>query len=289
MKSRYDIDAIIEKVNRSDLSTIRSVVVKLLAIVEDPGSTAKDLVELIHTDPPLAAKVLQTVNSAHCSPVAKISDLQQAVIFIGFEALKELALNQKVCELFQRPIKISGYSRKALWRHSVAVALCAKQIYRKEYGEKGEIAYASGILHDIGIIVEDQFLNDEFRNVLADSSGGVVALRAAERSRMGFDHAELGMRLMENWDLPHSLTVAIGHHHDPNGIATEDDQRLAATCYVANQCCQREGIGYCNVNLLDEDLLDQCLATIRVPHHAIELIVEDVKAQIALLEAQGLV
>lgn len=286
--SNNQINAIIEAVNRSDLSSIRSVVVKLLSIINDPASTAKELVDVIQTDPPLTAKVLKLVNSAHCAPRSKISDLQQAIIFIGFETLKELALNQKICEIFQKKIKIHNYSRKALWKHSIAVALCAKQIYRKEFGERGENAYAAGLLHDIGIIVEDQFCNDAFRKILDAASQRNIPHWIAEMEVLGFDHAEIGMRLLRDWQLPEELTTAIGYHHSPHD-APLDFYPLTATTYVANHCCRQESIGFCDTTALDDTLLASCMKSLNIKRHAIHLIMDEVKETLSLMEAQGII
>lgn len=284
----YQINDIIQAVNQSDISSIRSVVVKILSIINDPDSTAKELVEVIHVDPPLAAKVLRLVNSAHCAPRSKICDLQQAVIFIGFETLKELALNQKVCEIFEKRIAINGYSRKALWKHSVAVALCAKQIYRREFGEKGETAYAAGLLHDIGIIAEDQFCNDAFKAILGHTTRKKVPQWESERDILGFDHAELGSAILADWELPEQLSAAIAYHHSPREVAS-DFFRLTATTYVANQCCQQAAIGFCDTIVLDNTLLEECVERLGIEKHAIDLIMNEVKETLLSMEAQGLV
>lgn len=256
--NQQPLDRIIEEANQSDLSTIRSVVVKILGIINDPSSTAKELVDVIHVDPPLAAKVLKLVNSAHCAPRSKICGLQQAVIFIGFETLKEMALSQKVCEIFQKSISIQTYSRKALWKHSVAVALFAKQIYRKEFGEKGDTAYATGLLHDIGIIVEDQFCNDAFIAALDISFRKSIPLWKAEKDVIGFDHAEIGMSLLDNWQLASSMATAIGSHHLPADTDDIPDQ-LTACLYIANHCCQSESLGFSDAAVLDVSLYEHCL------------------------------
>ncbi|MFZ7125429.1 MAG: HDOD domain-containing protein [Desulfobacterales bacterium] len=282
------LDAIVDAVNRSDLSTIRSVVLRLMAIINDPAATAKDLVETIQVDPPLAAKVLKLVNSAYCSPRSKISDLQQAVIFIGFETLKELALNQKVCEIFQKGIRIEGYSRKALWKHSVAVALFAKQIYRKEFGEMGDGAYAAGLLHDIGIIVEDQFLNEDFTQALQLVGRRNLPQWIAEKEILGFDHSEVGMALLSNWGLPEDLTTAIGRHHDPLD-ASHTLFRLSATIYLANHYCQRANMGFCDSANFGEELPERVRDQLHIEEHAIELIREDITEALSQLESQGII
>jgi HD-like signal output (HDOD) protein len=82
------IEEILELVNESDLSSIKTVLSGIIEIIHDPDSTAKDLTQAIQIDPPLAAKVLKVVNSPYYSLPYEVSDIEQAVILIGFDAVK---------------------------------------------------------------------------------------------------------------------------------------------------------------------------------------------------------
>jgi len=278
---------LIDQVNGSSISSIGKVVARIVAVINDPDATAKELVEIILTDPPLAANVLRLVNSAYCAPRNKIADIQQAVIFIGFEALKELALNQKVCEIFRRGLKVNGYSRERLWKHSVAVALSSKMIYRREFAQRGENAYALGLLHDLGIIIEDQFQNEQFTRALQTAHVKGLDLPAAERETVGYDHAHIGMALSENWQLPEDITLGIGFHHDPLRTP-EASATLTRVLHVANYCCQQSDIGYCDAPAQDETLFEQCLQGLDIERHAIDLIMQDVHQTIRAMESEGL-
>lgn len=154
-------------VNQSEIASIKSIVSGVMKIISDPNSTIWDLKEIVEIDPPLAAKVLIQANSAYYSPPKKIGEIKQALIWIGFDALKELALRQKVHGIFNGNGAFEGYSTSSLWKHSVAVALITKMIYRREFRERGANAYVAGLLHDIGIIVESQFLPNDFKQVLS--------------------------------------------------------------------------------------------------------------------------
>ena len=96
------LDKLIQLVDNSELSSIKNIVTGLIRIINDPKSTARDLTDLIQIDPPLTAKVLRLANSAYYSPREKVSEITRAVIWVGYDAIKELAINQKVCEIFRR-------------------------------------------------------------------------------------------------------------------------------------------------------------------------------------------
>jgi HD-like signal output (HDOD) protein len=121
------IQNIVELANKSEISSIRNIVSGIIRVIDNPKSTAKDLKDIVQVDPPLTGRVLRLANSAYYPPRKKISDIQQAIIWVGYEAVKELALSQKVCEIVNKDEFIEGYSRKALWKHSLPCP-CSKRV-----------------------------------------------------------------------------------------------------------------------------------------------------------------
>ena len=230
---------IVEMVNKSEICSIRKIVSGVLKIINDPKSNAKDLKEIIQIDPPLTGKLLKLANSVYYSPQTKITEIQQAIIWVGYDALKELALRQKVCEVFHGDGNIERYSRPLLWKHSVAVSLLAKMIYRREFKEKGENIYVAGLLHDIGILVLDQFCEDEFSLILSKTRTGKENHTKAEEEVLGFDHSEVAAAITNDWNLPQDLVEVIKYHHNPDKISQEFE-RAGSTLYVANCVCQQK-------------------------------------------------
>ncbi|NIM16511.1 MAG: HDOD domain-containing protein [Candidatus Aminicenantes bacterium] len=284
-----NVQHIVDMVNLSDISSIKQSVSAIIRVINDPGSTVKELKEVIQLDPPLAAKVLKTANSAYYSRsfTRTFTDIEQAIIWIGTEIIKELALNQKVCEIFDRDERIEEYSRKTLWHHSVAVALTAKFIYRREYGLKGENAYAAGLLHDIGMIAEDQFLQDDFRTILQLSKTKSINITSAERETWGFDHAQVGEAITASWGLPEELNTAVGYHNNPLNSCFEFS-KLVYTLYVSDYFCQNNGFGFGAVPDRDRALFNECLRLMDVKPHALEIILKNVKQEIKTMQNKGL-
>ncbi|MGE5343024.1 MAG: HDOD domain-containing protein [Candidatus Omnitrophota bacterium] len=284
-----DMESLIDRVNRSEISTIRQSVTAIVRVINDPQSTIKELKEVILLDPPLAAKVLKTANSAYYSgPFSHtFTDMEQAIIWMGTETIKELALSQKVCEIFDRNDKIEAYSRKDLWRHSIAVGLMAKFIFRKEFGIKGENAYVAGLLHDIGIIAEDQFLQSEFRQMLCFSRSEEIDIVKAERETWKFDHASVGEAISVSWGLMDELIAAIGYHHDPFN-ANPLFSRIVETLYISDYYCRIEGYGYGVTPRSDQDLFCSCLRSLDIKPHAIEIIFKGAIDEIKKMEDKGL-
>lgn len=275
---------IFEQLDQSNLASIKGVVSGILRLIGDPTSTAKHLKEIIEIDPPLTARVLFLANSAHYAPRVKILDIMQAIIFVGFDAIKELALSQKVAGIFRGGSTVGEFSSTALWKHSLATALFTKMIYRREFRERGDNAYACGLLHDIGIIALQQFLPERFYPILKTAEAEGMDLTAAEKAALGFDHAELGRAITEYWGFPEDMVQAIGTHHTPG----QTPARLAQTLFIADTITRCRGLGYESRPAEKPTVYEACLKDLHINHQAVELVLADVQQEIADMETQGL-
>lgn len=280
------IELIIKLVNKSDISSIKQVVTEILKIIKDESSSAKDLRNIVEKDPPLCAKVLKLANSAHYGYPKSISDIQEAIICIGFDAVKELALNQKVYELFMKEDTTHGFSRLSLWKHCSTVALCCKMIYRREFRERGDNIYVAGLLHDLGIIVEDQFFREMFEQALKKSAQEGINLYIAEKAALKIDHAAIARTIADDWNFPDELIHAMGLHHEPTEVE-EEFERIVFTVYIANYICQREKIGYVDAPFRDVNLFNKCLSSSGIKATAMDIIAEELKEEIKKLDQMG--
>jgi putative nucleotidyltransferase with HDIG domain len=279
-------ELIVKLVNKSEISSIKQVVTEILKIIRDESSSAKDLKNIVEKDPPLCAKVLKLANSAQYGYPKSISDIQEAIICIGFDAVKELALHQKVCELFMKEGTINGYTRLSLWKHCLAVAICCKMIYRREFRERGDSVYVAGLLHDLGIIVEDQFFQELFEQALQKSAREQINLYTAERATLKIDHAAIARAIADDWDFPDELIYAMGLHHEPTGVKA-GLQKIVYTVYIADFICQREKIGYVDAPFRDVDPFNKCLSSLGIKVKALDIIVEELQAEIKKMDQMG--
>ncbi len=277
---------LIQAVNQSDIASIRNSIIEILRLVADPHTSAKQLTELIERDPPLSGKILRRANSVFYGSTRKISEIRQAIVRVGFDVVKELTLSQKVCELFEYGTRKDGFSRMELWKNSVAVAVCAKMIYRQEFGLKGEEAYASGILHNIGIVVEDQFLHDKFLEVIDIKPMMKDNILNAESSVFSFNHTIIAGELLENWNLPVELVSAVRFHHAP--FKTEGEMgKIVMVLYLADYLCQQSGIGFCDTPYGNRLMFRRCLSHLDIKEKATEYIIQDVVAEVKKMENAG--
>jgi len=212
--SSSNLDKLIEKVE--DLPTLPRTVLKITELVNNPKSSAKDLARVITDDQVLTARLLKLVNSSFYGFPQKISTVTGAIVLLGFDAIRNLLLTTSIFDLFSNEDKRQRFRREGLWDHSLGCAVGAKVIGNHLRHDKIEELFVSGLLHDIGKIVEMLFLPKEFAEVLCLMEEKRVLMMIAEQQVLGFTHGDVGELLAERWNLPLKLGKVIAHHHHPD-------------------------------------------------------------------------
>ena len=272
---------------RSDIASIGTVVSQIMAIMRNPNSNAGDLRKIIEIDPPLSARMIKRANSAAYGIKRNITSIHEAIVLLGFNTVRELAMNLKVAKLFEGGEGVHAKVRRMLWKHSLAVALSAKSLYRREFKERGDSIYSAGLLHDIGLIVEDQFAWSFLEEVLEEVGDGAKSICEAETEILGFDHCDLGGALVATWKIPEELTKAIIWHHKPFSADPEWQKPVATIC-ACDYMCRQKGIALEPKPAAGEsETFEKVLELMNIMPESIELIVDDVSKELDELEAKG--
>ena len=234
-----DLNRIIRKVE--DLPTLPRTILKITELVNNPKSSARDLSRVITDDQVLTARLLKLVNSSFYGFPQRISTVTGAIVLLGFDAIRNLLLTTSVFDVFSKQIKHPKFSQEKFWDHSLGCAVGAKVIGNFMRHNKIEELFVSGLLHDIGKIVEMMFLPREFSKITAVVRHKNTLLRDAEMEVLGYTHAEVGKLLAERWNLPPKLIAVIGHHHDP--AAAGPYILETAITHLADILCRALNIG----------------------------------------------
>lgn len=282
-----DIQKLAAAVNKSDIASIKNVASGILKVVNDIHSKPKDLEAIIRLDPPLVAKILKVANSAYYSPPSEIDSVDRAVVMIGYDALKYIALGQKVRGIFSKRASAEGFSRSDLWKHCVAVGVMGRVLYNHIHGEGGTNLYTAGLIHDIGIIAIEQFLPDAFQAIFQTAAENGVDLNQVEKKILGFNHAELAVQIIAGWKLPQELVSAIGAHH----TKAEDGWKKSETSailYLADAICRQQEIGFSETAMPDEASIQACSESIGFSRETVDLLTTELHQEIAKIEGQGI-
>jgi putative nucleotidyltransferase with HDIG domain len=206
---------LVDKFN--DMKTLPHVAIRVSQMVRSESATMQEFEEIIRLDPVLVTRLLRLVNSPYFGLSNQVNSIAKAVVFIGMKHLRNLVAVEGLRNLYRDDGATEGeiFSRKNLWIHSATVAVLAQMISRRIFGEDGEDVFLAAIIHDIGLIIEDQLTGQEIRRVfndyLAKNQGEPITV--FEDSVIGTNHAKVGRLLATEWHLPEEVIEAIRFHH----------------------------------------------------------------------------
>jgi putative nucleotidyltransferase with HDIG domain len=223
-------ESVVQKVK--DLAALPQVVHQIIHLTNNPNASVKDLERLISIDQGMSTRVLNTVNSAYYGFSRKIASIKDAVVLLGFKAVRNLAMTVSVFDLFVGKTDRQNLRRGKWWRHSIDTALCARLIASQVAGVSPDEAYTAGLLHDIGKPLLDRYGDAPYEQVEDLVAQGVPEL-TAERQVYGCDHAAVGRAVSQHWGFPEKLVEAIGCHHTESADGL-GDAPLTAVVVLAN-------------------------------------------------------
>ncbi|ABD69711.1 metal dependent phosphohydrolase [Rhodoferax ferrireducens T118] len=212
---------------------------KILELTRDVNCSPKDLVQVIDKDPVVTVKVLRVVNSAYYSLPKQITSINHAVVYLGFNTIKNLALS--IAAIGMLPASnAAGFDGAQYLIHSLSTAAIAKQLALRLDDADPMDCFIAGLLHDFGKVVFAQFMPTEFRKALETSQWNESSLHLALRDVIGADHAVVGAMLVEKWRFPADLVETIRYQYGPE----IKDTPMIACVFAANQISKKLEFGF---------------------------------------------
>lgn len=267
MSTKPNIQEIIEKIDK--LPEINNVAVKIIRMLDDKDTRVKDLSEIISLDQSLTVQLLKVCNSAYFGFSQKITSINDAVVKLGFKAVKNLTFMAITHTAFKR--EVPGYKLESgeIWNNSVTCAVYAKHIAKKASYSDPETAFTAGLLRDIGKLVIHEYIGTTYSEIVKKVYIDGVSFSEAEEAILGFNHSYIGSQLAKNWNLPKVLVDAIKYHHNFNGALENncEDIKLVAIVHIADALTMMTGSGVGNDGLM-YNIDKKALEHINVPQDA---------------------
>lgn len=188
--------------------TIPSLLGKILSILRDERASPRDLYQMIAHDQALAERLIRVANSAMFGRCGSIREIGHAILFLGYERIRSIALGMGLLDAF--PAERSEEAR-ALWVHGYEVGFIAAAVAEAVSIATPSESFLCGLIHDIGRVIFYEKDPHRFRLV---GTGDDVFER--ERELFGCTHPEAGGWYAERAGIPSDIVLSIRHHHDPS-------------------------------------------------------------------------
>lgn len=223
-----------------DLPPMPQVAIKARKVVADEGSSFADLAAVIQTDQAIAARVLKLANSSYYGAAGTVTSLQHASVLLGMRTLNELLTLACTSGLLGTELRGYGLAAGDLWRHSLAVAGCARSLAQRHNPDLAEEAFTAGLIHDSGKLILDCYIEERKSSFDAFLDGGGHSFLEAEQQILGFDHATIAFDVCQKWGIPQAIAKAILSHHNPVQALGHD---LAVIVHAADAIALMSGVG----------------------------------------------
>lgn len=226
-----------------ELPPMPLVAMKIIKLINDDAEI-EALHDAILADQSIASNILRLANSSYYGLRRKIDTITEAILILGFDAIKNLAL--AVCTKMVH--KHFGIIEQKMWEHSIGVSIAAGIIARNIVYSDPEEAMVAGLLHDIGKAVMNNCQPERFLFLMERVYNEMVRFSDIEIEVFGYGHPEVGGLLAEKWGFSDSLLFAIKKHHfqeyEEISDLTEDERSLCSIVALSDTICVRLGIGY---------------------------------------------
>lgn len=222
----------------TELSSLPSTTLRLMTLLDDETVEAAKVLEVIEKDPALTSNLLKLANSAFYGLRRQVGSAREALVLLGNQTVVNLALATSMGDILRGPLVSYRMERGEMWRHALGTALGAGHLARVGDGDvTKERAFTAGLVHDVGKLMLNRPLRDNLESL--PPAATPTDLLKAEMEILGFNHAQAGARLGEEWNFPSYLVDIIARYNKPTAGAEDGLLRAVkaanlATCRIGH-------------------------------------------------------
>lgn len=222
--------------NCPTLPTLPAVAIEILELTQTEQVDLNEIARTITKDPALSSKILRTVNSSFYQRSHSVSTISHALVILGLQAVRTLVLGFSLTHnLNTKAASDHGFKHLDYWRRSIYSATAARTLASKIGLVQQEEVFLAALLQDIGMLVLDQTLGQQYGKLCAGAATHEQLLKV-ETEHLGMSHADVSGLMAELWKLPPVLSAPVAYHHRPSEVADPQLRKLAEVCHVAGRC-----------------------------------------------------
>jgi len=224
------------------LPSLSPAVQEVLSLCNETNITPKDLIDIIRTDPVLTLKILKLVNSSYFSLSHKVTSLNRALILLGFNTIKNIALSTDLVKVTEGSPNNKFFNYRQLWEHMVSVGATGRYIAKKTGAPRKNLEeyFIAGLTHDIGDFLLMRFASEEYHRIHLFADEKDMPLRTCTDQVLGFSSSEVGHALADRWNLQDNIQNVIRNVHQSD----ENESSLVNITRVADKFCRQKKLGY---------------------------------------------
>jgi HD-like signal output (HDOD) protein len=213
---------LIEKVD--GLAVLPHVIFKVLEVSSSEDAPPLELERAIIVDPGFSSKVLTLANSAFFGLPRRVTSIREAILFLGFRAVRNLAMTVGTYDMFVGKSDKDSLRRRAWWKQSVDTAVCSKWLAFFTRKAQPDDSYTCGLLHLIGKTLLDRFGHGDYGRVEMMVTAGVPELDSESRV-YGCNHIDVALAAAERWGFPETLVSGLAYLTPPDDDDPSAPQR----------------------------------------------------------------
>ena len=211
------------------LPSLSVIVTGLLSSMDSEDVDVHAIAKQLSCDQALAAKTLRLANSSFYGMQHQVSNMNEAIVILGLRNVRTLITASLITRSFAGK-KVEGFDFLVFWSHSIAVAVCAREL-ANDSRFNPDTAFIAGLLHDLGRLVLVTGHTELYRTILAYKVLHQCEDIEAETAILGTDHCVIGQALAAHWKFPEEMQLAVLQHHPKDG---EVLNQLSAIVHIAS-------------------------------------------------------
>jgi putative nucleotidyltransferase with HDIG domain len=232
-KTKISSEEMLRRLKRlEELPTLPTIALQVNRLLSNPQISAQEMATVIEKDQAIVPKLLKLVNSAFFGLSTKVSNLQHAIMLLGYNTVRNAILTISVIDAFSMQQKLAGFDMLESWRHAIGVAVMSRFLDQKLGAHNRENAFTAGLLHDIGKLIMAICFTDIFVEILQTMKSEGLSYLEAENRHTSMPHTRIGAFLADHWRLPEHLRNVIVYHHHPDQCP--DEGHLVSIVHTAN-------------------------------------------------------
>ncbi|MFT5699596.1 MAG: putative nucleotidyltransferase with HDIG domain [Desulforhopalus sp.] len=213
-------DTFHEKLSSIKLPQLPQVLIQLIDICRSEEVDIRLVAQTVAQDIAITTKTLKLANSAFLGARSQFRNIDQAVIFLGINTVRNLAISVSIHDVFDKNKPSHGLDSEQFWYHSLLTALLSKSIAQKSGYDDPGAAYLAGLLHDTGKHLLCDHFGKDYQTLIKNKEGS-ADLVAAEKKTYEISHCDVGKCLLDSWNMSEEFGNAVRDHHNVDSQDSE--------------------------------------------------------------------